>query len=69
MQSNTTLRSEAMRILIDNLGLIETEKFLHDIKTDRFDYTQWRQNLWEDKTVEEIYNKAVKFQKQKNKNK
>jgi hypothetical protein len=35
------------------------------IKKDNFDYTQWRQELYKDQTIDEIYNDAVAFAKNK----
>ena len=65
MKSNAVIRSEGLKILVEKLGLVETGIFIHDIKSDNFDYTHWRQDLWNDKTLEEIYNEAAEFQKQK----
>jgi len=67
MKSNTVIRSEAMKLLVENLGLVETGIFIHDIKSEKFDYTEWRQDLWDNLTLEEIYDNAVEFQKEKNK--
>ncbi|MBF8275844.1 MAG: hypothetical protein HW390_917 [Candidatus Brocadiaceae bacterium] len=38
----------------ERLSSDEAEKFITLIKQDKFDYTQWRKNLWEDKSLEEI---------------
>jgi hypothetical protein len=35
------------------------------IKKDNFDYTEWQRNLWKNKTIDEIYNMAKKFEKKK----
>ena len=59
ISSDTVLRTEAMRILIKYLGTVETERFIASIKGDRFDYTEWQQNLWEGQDVEEIYHRAA----------
>jgi len=44
----------------------------HNIKKDYvptqrepFDYTEWKQNHWKDKTVKEIHKEAADFRKQK----
>ncbi|MCL2054190.1 MAG: hypothetical protein FWG90_07115 [Oscillospiraceae bacterium] len=37
------------------------EMFISTIKQDRFDYTKWRENLFEDMTIEEINKKATEF--------
>jgi hypothetical protein len=40
------------------------EKFITLIKQDKFDYTEWRKTLWEDKSLEEICRKGDVFSRQ-----
>jgi len=40
MKSEIALRSEAVEILIDELGLVDAQKFISLIKRDTFDYTE-----------------------------
>jgi hypothetical protein len=47
--------------LIKSLGLIETERFVMLMQKETFDYTKWQENLFEDMTIEEIYNNAAKL--------
>jgi hypothetical protein len=61
IKSDIVLRVEAMRILLESLGAVNTERFINSIKADHFDYTQWQQNLWKDKTIDEIHQKATDF--------
>jgi hypothetical protein len=58
MKADTLIRTEGMNTLIKNLGLIEAERFIMLIQTETFDYTKWQENLFEDMTIEEIYNNA-----------
>jgi len=66
MKADTLIRAEGMNTLIKNLGLIEAERFVMLIQKDTFDYTKWQENLFEDMTIEEIYNNAAEL---RNKNK
>jgi hypothetical protein len=66
MKTDTVIRNEGMNILIKKLGLIETERFIMLIQKETFDYTKWQENLFDDMTIEEIYNNAAKL---RNKNK
>jgi hypothetical protein len=61
IKSENALRVEAMKILIESLGSVNTERFINSIKADHFDYTKWQKNLWEDKTIDEIHQKAIEF--------
>ena len=63
MKSEIALRSEAMKILTKHLGKVDAERFISSIKKDRFDYTEWRKDLWEDKTIEKIHELAGKYEK------
>jgi hypothetical protein len=67
MKSEIALRSEAMKILTKNLGKIDTERFISSIKKDSFDYTEWRKDLWKDKTIEEIHELAGQYEKNRSK--
>jgi len=63
MQTSAIL-SAGMKLLRENLGLIETEIFIGGIKNKGFDYTEWRENLWEDMTTEALFAKAAEFERQ-----
>ena len=65
MKSEIALRTEAMDILVKKLGLVDAERFIATIKKDSFDYTEWRRDLYKDKTIDDIYNEAVEFFKRK----
>ena len=68
MKADTLIRNEGMSVLIKNLGLIEAERFVMLIQKETFDYTKWQENLFEDMSIEEIYNNAAELRKE-NKNK
>lgn len=62
--SNSTveLMSRGMQCLRDNLGDIESERFITIILREKFDYTKWQQNMYQNQTVEEIVNNAAAFE-------
>jgi len=57
-KSDSALRWEGMELLRNNLGLIDSARFIDIITRDKFDYTEWRRNLWKDKTLDEIHEMA-----------
>jgi hypothetical protein len=58
----SAIRTAGMKLLRENLGLIETEIFIAAVKDDRFDYTEWRrENLFEDITPDELIKNAAEF--------
>jgi hypothetical protein len=67
MKSDTLIRNEGMNVLIKNLGLIEAERFIMLMQKDTFDYTKWQENLFEDMSIEEIYNNAAQLRNENKK--
>ena len=54
------IMSAGMKLLRENLGVIEMEIFLTKIGNNDFDYTKWRENLWEDLTPDELFARIAK---------
>jgi hypothetical protein len=54
--------SAGMKLLKENLGLIEAEIFISYLKRDRCDYTEWSQNLYSDMTLDELVTAAANFE-------
>jgi hypothetical protein len=49
MKTDTALKVEAMTLLIKSLGELDAVSL---VKSDRFDYTKWQRDLWQDKTID-----------------
>jgi len=67
MISDVVIRSEGMKALRDNPGIIEAERFITLIRKEPFNYTEWQRDLWKDQNVDEIFNKARDFHDKKSK--
>ena len=67
MRTDNIVRIEAMDVLVTALGAIDTERFICMIKRDTFDYTEWRRDLWKDKTIDEIHVMATEYEMQNGK--
>jgi len=63
MNSDSTIRSIGMDALVEKLGLVEAERFVMLLQKDTFDYTKWRENLFEDMTLEELSQKAMEYRR------
>jgi len=61
MKADSVIRYEGMKALREKLGLVEAEKFITLIRRDNFDYTEWRRDLWKDKSVDDIFTAAKQF--------
>lgn len=58
MKTETEIRVAGMHALIDNLGLLEAERFMICVSRDRFDYTEWRRQGLPNYSLEELANLA-----------
>jgi len=61
MKSDVIIRTTGMDALIEKMGLVEAERFIMLIQKDSFDYTKWRENLFNDLTLEELSQKAMEY--------
>jgi len=60
MNAEMALRNEGMKVLISNLGHVEAERFISLIIREPFDYTEWQRALFNNMTVKELSNAAMK---------
>lgn len=58
MKTDTDIRFEGMRALMQNLGAVEAERFITLINREHFDYTEWRKNQWQEETVASLAMRA-----------
>jgi hypothetical protein len=58
MKTDTEIRLEGMNLLIEQLGPAAASRFLTLVHREGFNYTKWRQNLFEGKTVADILETA-----------
>lgn len=54
MMTDTEIRVKGVAALTDSLGSVEAERFITLILREPFDYTKWRRDLFEDRSIQEI---------------
>jgi hypothetical protein len=59
MKTDTEIRVDGLKALTDSLGVVEAERFVSLILREPFDYTRWQENLFKEKSVEEISRSAM----------
>jgi len=60
MRTDTIVKTEGMKILLDKLGKVDAERFVALLIREPFDYTTWRSSLQdEDISLRELSNKAM----------
>lgn len=63
MITDTEIRLRGVEALIQALGEVQAERFISLILREPFDYTEWQQRLWQDRSVEQI-SRAAMLQRQ-----
>ena len=63
MKSETEIRQDGLRALVNALGPVEAERFITLILREPFDYTNWQKQLWAEMSVDEISKVAMKLRK------
>ncbi len=63
MISDTAIKQKGFQALKEKLGIVEMERFIMLINREKFDYTKWRKDLFEDMDITELSNKADAFSK------
>lgn len=58
------LLQRGMRCLIDNLGIVEAQRFIVLVKTDKSDYTEWQREHYDKMTAGELHAALIEFAKQ-----
>ncbi|HPI88470.1 MAG TPA: hypothetical protein PK859_04110 [Spirochaetota bacterium] len=61
MKSDTIIKQEGFKALKEKLGDIDTERFIVLVNREKFDYTRWRKELFEDLSIDDLADRADKF--------
>jgi hypothetical protein len=59
--TDTALRQAGYQYLMEKLGLVGAERFISLIIAEPFDYTVWRESLYENMSVRELSKKAEQY--------
>ena len=62
MYTDTVLKSEGMRILAEQLGIIEAERFIILMMREPFNYTEWQRNLYGNMALDDFLKNAYEYQ-------
>jgi len=65
MKTDAEIRTLGFRALVEAMGTLEAERFITMLLREPFDYTEWRQALWEEMDVETISREAMTARKAK----
>ena len=61
MHNSTVLKEKGMRVLVEQLGLVEAERFIVLMRREPFDYTQWREGIFKNDSLDAFLTNAQKY--------
>lgn len=61
MRTDNVIKREGFSAFAERLDPVELERFIVLLNREKFDYTKWRKDLFEDMTIEQISEEAEKF--------
>ncbi|MDW7681874.1 MAG: hypothetical protein SCK70_15030 [bacterium] len=64
MLTDTEIKQNGIKALIDRLGIVEAERFITLVHRETFDYTTWRKKLWQGKSIRDISQDAMRFREE-----
>lgn len=67
MRTDTEIKKKGFKVLVENLGDVDAEKFIRLITKEPFDYTQWQHTLWKDEPIEQLSEKAMRYRSKQKK--
>jgi hypothetical protein len=62
MITDTVIKRDGMRVLAENLGIVEAERFITLMLREPFNYTEWQRSLYGDMPVKELYANIKKYE-------
>lgn len=68
-KNDAIIRQEGMRLLIENMGRVDAERFISLVIREPFDYTKWQADLFEEMSLEELSKKAMELYDSRSENK
>ena len=64
MISNMEIMNRGITCLLEKLGAVETEQFISAIIREKFDYTKWQQQRFDNMSSDEFQHAAVTYAKE-----
>ncbi|MCM1144285.1 MAG: hypothetical protein NC318_09800 [Blautia sp.] len=64
MTGDIEIMNRGVNCLLEKLGVVETEKFIAMINREKFDYTKWQRQRFDNMTSDEFNEAAVAYSKE-----
>jgi hypothetical protein len=69
MFTDTEIKIKGLKVLVNELGDVMTERFISLILKEPFDYTNWQKQLFIEGDINDLSNKAMDYRKGEKKQK
>lgn len=63
MPATAEIMMRGMECLVKNLGVIEAETFISNVKREKFDYTEWQREYFDKYSIEDFIANASAWAK------
>ena len=63
MFTDTEIKIKGLKVLVNELGDVMTERFISLILKEPFDYTNWQKQLFIEGDINDLSNKAMDYRK------
>ena len=63
MGNSAVIMEKGINVLLENLGVLDTEQFISTLLKEPFDYTEWSRKHYTDVDLHEFNMRAVNYDK------
>lgn len=64
MASDIEVLNRGINCLLEKLGVIETEQFISVVNREKFDYTEWQKQRFDNMSSDEFNDAAIAYSKE-----
>lgn len=64
MRTTNIIMNDAMKCLVEKLGVVETEIFISNLLKEPFNYTEWQREYFNDDNIDDFCDKALNWCKE-----
>lgn len=64
MTSDIEVLNRVINCLLEKLGVIETEQFISVVNREKFDYTEWQKQRFDNMSSDEFNDAAIAYSKE-----
>lgn len=64
MTSDIEVLNRGIKCLLEKLGVIETEQFISVVNREKFDYTEWQKQRFDNMSSDEFNDAAIAYSKE-----